>query len=168
MIDIQRLMPNPSTGSAILEIELHPNAMITRQMAKWVLGVFSGICLILGSIFFAAGATPVLGFMGLEIVLLSGAFWITLRNRKIREAIQLSANHLTIRRIDPNGREKLVSFHPYWTQLGFDRSSDQPAPVTLQSKGNSVEVGAFLPLVERRELANTLEAALQELRSPAY
>lgn len=164
MIDIHHRIPGPATGPEILEIKLQPNALVTRQMVKWVLGIFGGACLLIGSIFFAAGAAPVLGFMGLEVVLLGGALWITLRNSRIREAIQLSAENLTIQHVDPAGREKRVMFHPYWTQLGFDRSSNTPSPVTLRSKGNAIEVGAFLPPSERYKLAQTLEAALLKLR----
>lgn len=166
MIDIRHRVPFRDLETPFLEILLHPNSSGTWRITRWILGIFAFICVSLGTAFFIVGATPVVGFMGLEVVLLYGAFWLSARDTKRREALSMSGQQLTIERVDSQGRARNMTLQPYWTRLQLEEIDERAVRVRLHSKGQAVEVGGFLPYVERRELATTLAEALADIRQP--
>lgn len=169
MIDIRHRVPFRDFETPFLKILLHPNLSGNWRITRWILGLFAAACTILGLLFFSVGATPVLGFMGLEVILLYGAFWLSARDSRRSEAVCMSGRQLTIERTDSQGRSRNTTLQPYWTRLRLQMEDDDAVHVTLQSKGQDVPIGEILPYGERRELASTLSSALADVqRVPSH
>jgi uncharacterized membrane protein len=111
----------------------------------------------LGAAFVLAGAWPVTGFLGLDVLLLYLAFRWNYRQGRRAEFIRLDATGLAVRRVDPDGRAREWRFDAYWVQITSDDSNHQ---LTLSSHGRSLVVGAFLSPEERLEVGKALRAAL--------
>ena len=116
--------------------------------------------------FIALGAWPVSGFLGLELVLLAGAFWLSERRLRTHETIDLTESVLIVERIDGRGRRQRWTFQPHWLRLRTLDRDGRSVGLELRSHGHSLVVGAFLTPDEIAELGRTLGDALRRLSAP--
>jgi uncharacterized membrane protein len=130
-------------------------------MMAAVVAVSAGI----GAGFVLIGAWPVTGFFGLDVLLLFLAFRWNYRQARRAELIRLDHDGLTVRRIEPDGRQREWRFEPYWVRVGFDDPPRYDSELTLSSHGQHLVLGAFLTVPERHEVARALKAALRAHRS---
>jgi uncharacterized membrane protein len=130
-------------------------------MMSAVVAVSAGI----GAGFVLIGAWPVTGFFGLDVLLLFLAFRWNYRQGRRAELIRLDQEGLTVRRIEPDGRQREWRFEPYWVRIGFDDPPRYDSELTLSSHGERLVLGAFLTVPERHEVARALKAALRAHRS---
>jgi uncharacterized membrane protein len=114
-----------------------------------------------GAGFVLMGAWPVTGFFGLDVLLLFLAFRWNYRQARRAELIRLDQDGLSVRRIEPDGRQREWRFEPYWVRVGFDDPPRYDSELTLSSHGAHLVVGAFLSVTERLEVARALRAALR-------
>ncbi len=122
-----------------------------------------------GLAFWLMGAWPVVGFLGLDILLVQFAFRMNYRAARAAEEISLSRERLTVRRIAASGRTSELDFNPYWTRLEIDRKPEFGViALRLATHGKRFVIGSFLGPKQREDFAEAFEAALREARtSPA-
>ena len=106
------------------------------------------------------GAWPVLGFCGLEILLLYIAFHVNYVSGQKSEEVKLTENLLEVRKISPLGHVLHWRFEPTWLQVTIDEPLRHDSKLQLASHGRSLEIGAFLAPEERLQLARALRGAL--------
>ncbi|WP_376097676.1 DUF2244 domain-containing protein [Roseomonas sp. CCTCC AB2023176] len=121
------------------------------------------------TVFWIMGAWPVAGFMGVEVV---GVLALMLAHRRwssrARERITLHDDALRVEREDGRGQREVASLDAYWTKVALHARPGRISELRLTSRGRSIEVGRFLPEVEKLRLAEALSAALRDLRSPVF
>jgi uncharacterized membrane protein len=120
-----------------------------------------------GLMFFLMGAWPVVGFMGLDVLLIYAAFKLNFRALRIYETVDLTQDALTVTRVEPNGRSQSWRFNPYWVQLSLDERVGRTSVLSLVSHGKRLVFGSFLTDPEREDFAAALGAALSDARSSA-
>ncbi len=168
----------PEAAAALFDAELTPHRSLSpRGFLLLMLGV-GAISFAAGLAFFLAGAWPVVGFLGADVLLIYLAFKANYRSGRMVERLHLTRDKLTVSKIWPSGREKSWEFQPSWLQVvcdappGVRQSPDSPpesvadCPLILRSHGRSLTVGSFLTRQERRELAEALRAALTRAAQP--
>lgn len=121
-----------------------------------------------GSLMYAIGAWPVVGFLGVDVAILYLAFRINFRRARAYEALRLTPADLTIERVSPAGVCDQTRLSPYWLRIDLHAPDDSPSRLRLWSHGQSVPVGDFLPTVEKSRLADDLGQALDRLRNPRF
>ena len=119
-----------------------------------------------GLIFVYVGAWPVFGFLGLELVALIALLHYNHKRSYMIERIAITANDLTVERIDPWGRRRQWSFQRHWLQVNVQGETDRNCTLELRSHGNALTIGSFLTPAERRAVAVTLRDALRAICSP--
>ncbi len=156
----------PETGDdpILLSAVLHPAASLSGYGFSVLMVALCAVSFAAGYAFAVAGAWPVLGFFGLDILLIYIAFRVSYRRARRYETVRLTANELAVEKIDPNGRTRRWEFQPYWLRVAIDDSPRYNGALTLSSHGKSLEIGAFLTPEERREVARALEVELHPLR----
>jgi uncharacterized membrane protein len=115
--------------------------------------------------FFVMGAWPVIGFFGLDVLLLYLAFRWNYRTARAREEVDLTFADLTVRKISHWGEMSEFHFNPIWVRL--DREEDDEyglMRLTLAERARMVDVGGFLAPVERASFAQDFSAALNEAK----
>jgi uncharacterized membrane protein len=158
------VMMNAETVDAVLySVVLRPNRSVGGKTIRNILCLVAVFLAIPGLAFFAIGAWPVMPFLGLEVVLLYGAFRLNQRAGNALEAINLTENKLTVRRVDHWGKQNSVSFPPYWLQVNFDEPPTGRSLLELRCSGRSLTIGHFLQPQERLELARALRRELNRL-----
>jgi uncharacterized membrane protein len=143
---------------------LYPNPPLGRSGFRLVMIGSGTVCVIVGSGFVAAGAWPVTGFLGLDLLLLYAAFrWVERQSRRL-ELVRLDHTGLYVRRVAPDGSAADWRLEPYWVRVAVEERRRGPGAVTLRAPGVLVRIGQFLTSEERREFARALEGALRAYR----
>jgi len=123
-----------------------------------------GVSFIAGMSFLAMGAWPVMGFFGLDALLVYGAFKLNYRAARRFEVVEITPADLKLIRVDPNGRRQEIALNPYWARPHLAEGPDGANRLYLRSHGRTYAVGSFLTDDERRDLAKALGRALADVR----
>jgi uncharacterized membrane protein len=122
------------------------------------------LSLAVGIGFVAIGAWPVVGFFGLDVALVYGAFRLSYRSARQRETLRLAGDAFTVERIGVRGDRQVWRFQPFWLRVILEERPDDSNRLFIASHGKSLAIGDFLAPAGRRELAATLRAALGRWR----
>lgn len=127
------------------------------------------VCFSMGLVFFLLGAWPIVGFCGLDVLLVYLAFRLNYRAGRIYETISLTREKLILTRVHPSGRQETFGFNPYWARVRC--TTDRPdgrTSLRLMERGKAVLFGQFLTDDERREFADALSGALVTTRGAVF
>ena len=149
----------PGLDTIQLDIRLSPAVTGRFPFVRWGLLLFGVVCLLVGLVFMFLGAQPVLGFMGLEVVLLYTVYKFCEGSARQSEHVTVSEDHFIIRTIDRHGCLSLARFDPRWTDLRIV-SHDSGGGLIVSSKGRPRRVGGFLDPVECGKVLDLLHHAL--------
>lgn len=150
---------SPVVYSAVLR----PHRSASRATTRLIVFLMCIIWLPTGFVFFLAGAWPILPFLGAEVVLLYGALRLNQYAGNALEAINLTREALTVRRIDHWGKQRKYSFSPHWLQVNLNSVTGDNNALELRSQGRSLIIAQFLLPQERQELAEALRRELMRL-----
>ncbi|PWW00187.1 putative membrane protein [Hoeflea marina] len=149
----------------VFEATLTPYRSLGRTGFTVVMILAGGVTLTQIVIFAAARAWPVVGFAGLDMVLLVGAFWLSYRSGRASEYVQVSRTNLIIRKLAPSGRATEVRFNPFWTR--FDISRHEEIGITgmlVSGQGRQTEIGSFLNPLDKESFASAFQRALATVK----
>ena len=76
------VMTDQTAAAPLFQAELTPNAPLSSRMATYVIAGAALFSLVVGVSAYAAGAWPVIGFLGLDVVALWWAFRMSARARR--------------------------------------------------------------------------------------
>jgi uncharacterized membrane protein len=147
-----------------LDTVLQPYRSLPPRGFATLMAVLGGLSVMAGVGCVLAGAWPVIGFFGLDVLLVYLAFRLSYRGARLREIVRLTDRALTVERVSPAGERRCWQFEPYWLRVVFE-DRDDPGPVTLASHGRALAVGSFLAPEQRRSLAASLRGALAHWRA---
>ena len=146
-----------------------PSRSLGPRGMRLVAAALLGGSAVTGGLFLALGAWPVLGFTGLEAVLVLGLMGLHRRwSRRSMEMLVLTGDRLTIRRTDGRGRREEVSIDPYWARLRLEERPGRVSLLVLRQRGRAIEIGRLLGDEQKRDLAGALGDALRRWREPVF
>ena len=140
-----------------------PRSLSPRGFNRVMLGL--GAFSFLTSVaFLAAGAWPVVGFLGLEILLLWLVFRYSFRGHLARTYVRVTAEAVDVRKVDGWGRERRASLAAPFARVEFDRAADGPNALRVAASQRAYVVGEFLTPRERETFARRLAQAISDAR----
>jgi uncharacterized membrane protein len=128
---------------------------------------FGALSFVTGMVFLAMGAWPVLGFFGLDVLLIYVAFRLNYRSGRRYETLELTPDQFVLTRIHPSGRRERFDCNPYWARVSLREWPDGRTALSVVSRGTELKFGTFLTDDERRDLALALREALLIARGGA-
>lgn len=146
---------------------LRPHRSLGPRGFLLVMALMSTVCFAAGIAFTIAGAWPVLGFLGLDVLLVWFAFRMSYRTGRVRERIVIHRGDLTVMRRDVRGREQVWTFPSYWARSDVETSDRDGPKLFVGSHDQRIRIGAFLTEEELHAFRNTLDKALQLSRAAA-
>ena len=152
----------PPDQPTLFSARVTPHRSLNRTGFLVLMSFVSVISFAAGIVFCWMGAWPVLGFFGLNVLVIYWAFRINFRSADATEDIVLTPSELRVRRISHRGHLIEWSFNPLWVQL--EQTGDPEFGIEhlyLVSRGRRVSVGHFLGPDEKASFAKALLAALQ-------
>lgn len=154
----------PRTEMPIFRVNLHPPRSLGRRAARNIVIAMACVTSTIGLIFWLVGAWPVIGFLGVDVILLSLAFYFSFRAARAEERIELRHGNLRVTRISARGTRQEFDFQPYWLQVVLERGDDDRCELYLRSHGKRFEIGGFLGAEEKTDLAGKLDRLLRQAR----
>jgi len=148
----------------IFDAELTPHRSLPPEGFFVLMALIGLISFAAGAMFFMVGAWPVVGFLGLDLLLIYLAFRASYRSGRAYETLRLTRRDLTLKRVDSWGRAKRWQLPSTWLQVLVDDTPQHQSRLTLRSHGRSLIVGSFLTPGERVDLARALRRALTKAR----
>jgi uncharacterized membrane protein len=156
----------PKLFSALLT----PHRSLSRTGFLVLMAFLSVVSFAAGFAFLLMGAWPVLGFFGLDVLVVYWAFRINFRHAKATEEISVTASELRVRRVSHRGHVVEWVLNPLWVRLDQKTHAEFGIEkLYLVSRGRRVSVASFLGADEKASFAKALTAALQAARrGPTY
>lgn len=156
--------PAPEAASAFLDVVVTPHRSLTPRGFVLLMAVLGGASFTAGIVFTAMGAWPVLGFFGVDVLLVYIALRLNYRSARQHERLHLDVQRFTVERVSVRGERRVWRFEPFWLRVVLDERSEDENRLLLASHGRSLAVGGFLDPAERRTLAAAIADALARWR----
>lgn len=158
-------MSTKTQAKPLFAATLTPHRSLTPTGKRVVIGLVAALALVPGIVFYAAGAWPVVGFMGLDVLAIWGALSLSSRGGKAHEVITLWPTSLELKKVDPKGIEEVLSFLPKTVKFVIDRDyNERVTALWLKVDARKVPLGAFLSAEEKLSLSKVFGTALRKAR----
>lgn len=155
----------PATSDASLfRAILHPHRSLGPKGFLILMIGIGAVSFVTGLVFLLLGAWPVIGFFGLDVLLVYIAFKLNYRAARAYELVELTPHALKLTQISASGKSKSFEFNPYWVRVLFTERPDGGNNLKLVSHGRELEFGRLLNDDERRDFAEALRSALDAAR----
>ena len=153
------------------QMTIWPHRSLSPKGFAIVMGVLAVFLFLIGFGFFLAGAWPVIGFLGLELLVVWGAFKLNYRAARHRETIQTTTEELLVESQTPAGERAHKSFPIGWLRVSLSpsespvMSSRDQQKIILSSHGEKAEIGKYLHPAEKDGLSRELGAMIDRARA---
>jgi len=130
-----------------------------------LMSLVGGMSFAAGLVFLLIGAWPILGFLGVDVLVVYWAFKANYRAAIACEQVTMTPSELRVRRVSDRGVVAEWMLNPVWVRL--DRETDEEFGIRrlfLVSHGRRFPIAGFLGPREKEEFAAALSAALSEAR----
>ena len=155
----------PAAEPTLFSAIITPHRSLSGKGFLLVMALVGGLSFIGGMFFFLMGAWPVIGFLGLDVLLVYWAFRANYRAAAAFEQVVVTPSELRLRRVSHRGAVAEWKLNPVWTQL--DRETHEEfglLKLFLVSRGRRLAVAGFLSPKEKESFADALSAALGEAK----
>lgn len=154
----------------LFSARITPHRSLSHANFRLLLMVFAGAAFFTALPFVFLGAWPVMGFMGLDVVLFYWAFRVNYRDARAYEDVSVTPLELHLSKVSAKGARADYSFNPLWVRL--EKEEDEEfglQKLAVASRGARVEVARDLDPDRKAIFARDLSSALAEARrGPRY
>lgn len=150
----------PPAGPVFMDAMLTPNRALSTRAFTILILAFCAINLALAIAFLLRGAWPVVGFLGLDVLLLYVAFRINYRDGRASERVHVCPERLQVTRTDPRGTSVHFQVSPAWARI-----ETTPEAVLVSAGGSRLSMASFLSPPERESFSSALQQAVARARA---
>jgi len=151
-------------ANVYLDAVLEPPRSLSSRGFNRVMLIMGAASLAFGLGFLLAGAWPVAGFLGLEILALWLVFQWSFRAQTARTYVRVTADEIDVRKVDGWGRERRASMAAHFARVEFDRAATGPNALRLATSRQAYPLGEYLTPRERETFARRLMQAISDAR----
>lgn len=156
---------DPAAEPTLFSAIITPHRSLTAKGFVAVMALVGGLSFIGGMFFLLLGAWPVIGFLGLDVLLVYWAFRANYRAAAAFEEVVVTPSELRVRRVSHRGVVSEWTLNPLWTKLDREKHEEFGLlKLFLVSRGRRLAVAGFLSPKEKESFATALSAALGEAR----
>lgn len=161
--DARRLEAEPAgfADRPVFSAVITPHRSLGPKGVAILLGGFATVSAVVSVPFVLVGAWPIVGFFGLDVLLLWLALRASFAQARAYERIVLTHIDLTIRKVTHRGSEQEWRFNPLWVRL--ESEADEEFGMTglfVRERQARLDVGAALSPDERADFAHAFGSAL--------
>ncbi len=156
---------DPNCEPTLFSATIRPHRSLGRTGFVLVMLLIGGFSFVGGVVFFLIGAWPVVGFLGLDVLLVYWAFRSNYRAAAAYEQVIITPSELRVRQVSHRGRAREWMLNPLWTRI--DRETHEEfglMRLSLVSRGWRLVVASFLGPREKESFAKQLSTALAEAK----
>ncbi|MEQ8308266.1 MAG: DUF2244 domain-containing protein [Hoeflea sp.] len=149
----------------VFEAVLSPHRSLGRTGFVVLMVITTALTLVHVIMFAAVNAWPVIGFFGIDLALLFGAFWLSYRSGRAREFVSVSRTDLKVRKVAPSGRAEEHLYNPFWARFNVSRHDEIGiTSMQISGEGRRTDVGAFLNPDDKESFASAFQRALATVK----
>jgi uncharacterized membrane protein len=154
----------------LFSAELRPHRSLSAKRFRTLMLAVGTVSAFASLPFFIMGAWPVVGFFGLDVLLLWLAFRWSYHKAGAREEVLVTPLDLFIRKVSHWGTVSEWRFNPLWVRLTREEDEDYGLMrLAVVERSRSLDVGGFLSPEERASFAEAFGLALAEAkRGPRF
>ena len=108
---------DPNCEPTLFSATITPHRSLGRTGFVLVMVLIGGFSFVGGLVFFVVGAWPVVGFLGLDVLLLYWAFRANYRAAKAYEQVTVTSSELRVRKVSHRGKASEWTLNPLWTRI---------------------------------------------------
>ena len=153
-----------NAGSETYIITLWPYRSLSLRGFRILMVVLASLMSIIATGFFLLGAWPVIGFLGAEILIVWFAFKVNYRAGQLVETVEITPNYVQITRTNWRGNETQTCLDSPWVQAELQEEQEHRPKLILRAHAQKMEIGSFMPPIEKDALATALNNALMRAR----
>ena len=156
---------DPNCEPTLFSATIRPYRSLGRTGFVLVMLLVGGFSFIGGVVFFLVGAWPVVGFLGLDVLLVYCAFRANYRAAAAYEQVMITPSELHVRKVSRCGTAREWMLNPLWTRI--DRETHEEFGLLrlfLVSRGWRLAIASFLGPREKESFAKQLSMALSEAK----
>ncbi len=154
-----------AADASLFRAVLHPHRSLSPRGFLILMIAIGSASFVMGMAFVLMGAWPVMGFFGLDVLLVYIAFKLNYRAAAAYELVELTPRTLTLTQVAASGKSESFEFNPYWVRVLFSERHDGTNRLKLASHGRELEFARLLNDEERADFARALTGALHDTRS---
>ena len=151
-------------ATVYLDAVLEPPRSLSPRGFNRVMWLFVALSLVPGIVFYAMGAWPIAGFLGLDVLAVWAVFKLSFRAQTARTYVRVTADAVDVRKVDGWGRERRASLSSYFARVEFDRAAQGPTALRVAASARSYPLGEHLTPRERESFARRLSQAISDAR----
>src|SRR5712692_12053798 len=131
------------SGGLFFERVLLPHRSLPPRGFHLLMLLLGLLSLIVGIVFVALGAWPIVGFFGLDVAALYLAFRLSYRSARRREIVRLAGDDFTVERIDIYGERRIWRFQPFSLRIVLEERADESNRLVIASHGRKLVIRDF-------------------------
>src|SRR5437773_964203 len=155
----------PDREPTLFSAVLTPHRSLGGTGFVLLMAVIAGLSFAGGVAFFLVGAWPVVGFLGLDVLLVFWAFRANYRAAAAYEEVTVTPSELRVRRVSHRGEVVEWALNPVWVNLARETHEDYGLiRLFVVSHGKRLPVASFLGPKEKETFAAALATAIGEAK----
>ncbi len=158
-------IPVKDADDVLFHAVLYPHRSLDKKGFIIFMAVLLGMNTLISLFFYSKGAWPVVGFMGLEILMVWFMFRASYLSAHDYETVTLTRDELVVEDHTRNRPYARWTFNPAWVQVVMDDPAHHESELTILSHGKGVVIGGFLSPEERLDLAKNLREHVNKTRT---
>jgi uncharacterized membrane protein len=162
---IQMIQPSQTT---YMDAVLRPNRSLSPRGFAIVMSVVALASFLSGMAFLSYGALPVVGFFGLDALLIYLAFRWSFRRQTEQTSIRVTSDQLFLHHSSPGKPDKTAEIPTAFARIELDEPILPTSFLRIEYGRTAFVVGRFLTVPERKSLATALRQALLSARAERY
>jgi uncharacterized membrane protein len=161
-VETMKALPRPPAygGPFVMDAQLHPHRSLSNLGFLVLMGVLGVAMAIAGTLYALTGAWPVLGFFGLDILLVYLAFRLSYKAGRAREQVRVGRDAIWVTRHHATGHRQDFTMQTAFSSVELLRPEAHDCQLRLRSHAGLLVLGAFLPPPERAEFGTALRSAI--------
>lgn len=160
-------MAAPQT-TVYFDATLTPNVALSPRAFMIVMGLVGAMSFFGGILFLSMGAFPVLGWFGLDALVIWFAFRKNFQNLAEETCVRITAEEIQLRHSRPGREPREVSLPTAFTRLSLELPDRRPSELRLAHGQVAYVIGRFLTPRERKSLFEAMQTAVMRARAERY
>ena len=145
-------------------IRLWPYRSLSLKGFRIFMAILASLMSIIATGFYLLGAWPVIGFLGAEILIVWFAFKVNYRAGQLVETVEITPHFVQITRTNWRGHDSQQTIESPWVHAEVTKEEEHKPRLFLRAHSQKMEIGTFMPPVEKASLAKAINEALRRVR----
>ncbi len=158
----------PTTEIIYMDAVLTPNRSLSPKAFTLVMAIIAGVSFVAGLAFVSMGAFPVIGFFGLDALIIWLAFRYSFRALKQETRVRVTAETIELIHKEPGREARQARLPTAFARVKLDFPERKPSELQLAHGSQAWVIGRFLTPGERKSLKRALEDAIRQARDERY